>query len=141
MSLPSNSTPNQPDASGSRKGSRLDRAELQGYLQAAMAPQVIPYEVAVIRPPAALQRRFRPYSMVMPHLSAEPWTLGFDDLAAFQAIVVVVLFTDVAADYYKLASIRHSSVSGGVLMAEKYGMVLQKRRRGQSGREYAVRKP
>lgn len=99
-SVPPTPPPGQAETLDESASSPLDRVALHNYLRAALAPQVIPYDLAVISPPAALRRRFRPYSMVMPHLSAEPWTLGYDELTKFKAIVVVVLFTDVAVDYY-----------------------------------------
>lgn len=81
-------------------GPPLDANRLKGLLAEAMAPYDIPFDMAVVAPPVFLERRHRPYAIAMPHLGGEPWTKGYDDLAAFKALIVVVLFTDVAADYF-----------------------------------------
>lgn len=81
-------------------GRSLDLDRLKGLLVEALAPYDIPFDMAVIAPPIFLERRHRPYAMAMPHLGGEPWTKGYDDLVVFKALVVVVLFTDVAADYF-----------------------------------------
>lgn len=55
-------------------------------------PPAVPYDFAVIRPDQRIQSRYRPFS--------DDYSWSWEQLGQTKSIVVIVLYTDVAADYY-----------------------------------------
>lgn len=55
-------------------------------------PDKIPFDVAVIRPPKALKPR--------PYMFKEYYSYGYEQIRKMKSVVVIVLFSDVAVDYY-----------------------------------------
>lgn len=70
----------------------FSRRDLERYIIKNKPPE-IPYDYAVIRPPAELETRHRPYF--------DDFSMGFDQIDAdIKALCVIVLFSDVSSDYY-----------------------------------------
>jgi ferredoxin len=79
---------------------RIARAWLQDRLRASLAVDTIPFECAAAPVPEQLQSRFRPYIVAMPHCPNEEFSWGYDEIRNYKTLIVVVLFSDVAADYH-----------------------------------------
>lgn len=80
--------------------SKVSESALVAWTREIIGERDIAFDARLVHPPAALSPRLRKYALVFPQHGGEMWTLGADDLRHVRAIFVVVLFTDVAVDYY-----------------------------------------
>lgn len=64
-----------------------------------MLPANVPFDLRVVRPPSQLKARHRPYYDLHPNWG-QATSLGYEAISEFPSMVALVLFSDVAADYY-----------------------------------------
>jgi len=97
---------------------RIGIEDITQALTESLGGYEIPFDFAVVKPPTILKKRIRPYAIALPQLGGVEWTSGYDDLRMFKAVVVVVLFTDVAADYFIRADMMPAARR---ILAERFG--------------------